>query len=88
MIHLNDFRSSSLGFSIGVIGFAFVGHHNLLLSCGSLRRPTLNLLATVTHVSSVALLIACPIKAISGYIVFDQTQGNILNDFSSLGPSP
>ena len=69
--------------AIGVISFAFVCHHNSLLIYGSLRTPTLDRFATVTHVSTVVSLVACSTMAISGYIVFtDRTQGNILNNFS------
>lgn len=69
--------------AIGVISFAFVCHHNSLLIYGSLRTPTLDRFATVTHVSTIASLISCSIMAISGYVVFtDRTQGNILNNFS------
>jgi solute carrier family 38 (sodium-coupled neutral amino acid transporter), member 11 len=75
--------------AIGVISFAFVCHHNSLLIYGSLRTPTLNRFATVTHVSTVVSLIACSIMAISGYVVFtDRTQGNILNNFSPVSPTP
>src|SRR3984957_19028423 len=75
--------------AIGVISFAFVCHHNSLLIYGSLRTPTLNRFATVTHVSTVVSLIACSIMAISGYVVFtDRTQGNILNNFSPVSPAP
>ncbi|KAI0277633.1 transmembrane amino acid transporter protein-domain-containing protein [Russula aff. rugulosa BPL654] len=69
--------------AIGVISFAFVCHHNSLLIYGSLRTPTLDRFATVTHVSTIASFVACSVMAISGYIVFtDRTQGNILNNFS------
>jgi sodium-coupled neutral amino acid transporter 11 len=75
--------------AIGVISFAFVCHHNSLLIYGSLRTPTLNRFATVTHVSTIASFIACSIMAISGYVVFtDRTQGNILNNFSPVSPIP
>jgi solute carrier family 38 (sodium-coupled neutral amino acid transporter), member 11 len=73
--------------SIGVISFAFVCHHNSLLIYGSLKTPTLDRFATVTHVSTVVSLIACATMAISGYVVFtDRTQGNILNNFSPVRP--
>jgi sodium-coupled neutral amino acid transporter 11 len=69
--------------AIGVISFAFVCHHNSLLIYGSLKTPTLDRFATVTHVSTVLSLVACATMAISGYVVFtDRTQGNILNNFS------
>ncbi|KAI9459087.1 amino acid transporter [Russula earlei] len=69
--------------AIGVISFAFVCHHNSLLIYGSLRTPTLDRFAIVTHVSTAVSLVACTVMAISGYVVFtDRTQGNILNNFS------
>ncbi|KAF8210288.1 transmembrane amino acid transporter protein-domain-containing protein [Mycena galopus ATCC 62051] len=69
--------------AIGVISFAFVCHHNSLLIYGSLRTPTLDRFAFVTHISTSLSLVACCTLAISGYVVFtDKTQGNILNNFS------
>jgi sodium-coupled neutral amino acid transporter 11 len=69
--------------AIGVISFAFVCHHNSLLIYGSLRTPTLDRFATVTHISTMMSLVACCTMAISGYVVFtNKTQGNILNNFS------
>ena len=35
--------------AIGVISFAFVCHHNSLLIYGSLKTPTMDRFATVTH---------------------------------------
>lgn len=69
--------------AIGVISFAFVCHHNSLLIYGSLRTPTLDRFAKVTHISTLMSLVACSILAISAYVVFtNKTQGNILNNFS------
>ncbi|KAJ3570373.1 hypothetical protein NP233_g4458 [Leucocoprinus birnbaumii] len=69
--------------AIGVISFAFVCHHNSLLIYGSLRTPTLDRFAKVTHVSTFLSLISCTTLAVSAYLVFtDKTQGNILNNFS------
>ncbi|KAJ7218055.1 amino acid transporter [Mycena pura] len=69
--------------AIGVISFAFVCHHNSLLIYGSLRTPTLDRFAIVTHISTLLSLAACCTLAISGYVVFtDKTRGNILNNFS------
>ncbi|KAJ7045530.1 amino acid transporter [Mycena alexandri] len=69
--------------AIGVISFAFVCHHNSLLIYGSLRTPTLDRFAVVTHISTLLSLVACCTLAISAYVVFtDKTQGNILNNFS------
>ncbi|TFK75433.1 amino acid transporter [Pluteus cervinus] len=70
--------------AIGVISFAFVCHHNSLLIYGSMRTPTMDNFAKVTHISTVVSLIACATLAVSAYVVFtDRTQGNILNNFSA-----
>ncbi|KAH7923402.1 hypothetical protein BV22DRAFT_1120845 [Leucogyrophana mollusca] len=69
--------------AIGVISFAFVCHHNSLLIYGSLRTPTLDRFARVTHISTAISLVACCTLGISAFWVFtDKTQGNILNNFS------
>ena len=58
-------------------------HHNSLLIYGSLRTPTLDRFAQVTHVSTTISVIACLCMSTSGFLVFtDRTQGNILNNFS------
>lgn len=68
--------------AIGVISFAFVCHHNSLLIYGSLRKPTLDRFAQVTHISTGISLVACLFMALTGYLVFtDKTAGNILNNF-------
>ncbi|KAJ3298808.1 hypothetical protein HK104_010256 [Borealophlyctis nickersoniae] len=68
--------------AIGVISFAFVCHHNTFLIFGSLKKPTMDRFATVTHLSTGLSLIACLVLATAGYIVFgSKTQGNILNNF-------
>jgi len=68
--------------AIGVISFAFVCHHNSLLIYGSLRKPTLDRFAKVTHWSTGISMIACLIMALSGYLTFgNKTQGNVLNNF-------
>ncbi|KIL66200.1 hypothetical protein M378DRAFT_75428 [Amanita muscaria Koide BX008] len=68
--------------SIGVISFAFVCHHNSLLIYGSLRTPTLDRFAKVTHISTFISLVSCLILAISAFLVFtNKTRGNILNNF-------
>ncbi|KAG9044065.1 hypothetical protein FS837_008832 [Tulasnella sp. UAMH 9824] len=70
--------------AIGVISFAFVCHHNSLLIYGSLKTPTLDRFALVTHVSTALSLVCCLLMAVSGYVVFtNKTQGNILNNFSA-----
>ncbi|RXW21638.1 hypothetical protein EST38_g4207 [Candolleomyces aberdarensis] len=68
--------------AIGVISFAFVCHHNSLMIYGSMRTPTLDRFAKVTHVSTLVSLVACTTLAVSAYLIFtDKTQGNILNNF-------
>jgi len=68
--------------AIGVISFAFVCHHNSLLIYGSLRKPTLDRFATVTHFSTGISLIACMAMALGGFLTFkDKTEGNVLNNF-------
>lgn len=74
--------------AIGVISFAFVCHHNSLLIYGSLRTPTLDRFAKVTHISTAMSLVACCTLAISAYLVFtNKTQGNILNNFAGVRTS-
>ncbi|KAK6845101.1 Vacuolar amino acid transporter 2 [Apiospora arundinis] len=69
--------------AIGVISFAFVCHHNSLLIYGSLRTPTLDRFARVTHYSTGISMVACMAMALSGFVVFaDKTQGNVLNNFA------
>ncbi|KAF2142655.1 uncharacterized protein K452DRAFT_287067 [Aplosporella prunicola CBS 121167] len=68
--------------AIGVISFAFVCHHNSLLIYGSLRKPTLDRFARVTHYSTGISMAACLVMALSGYLTFGAlTQGNVLNNF-------
>lgn len=69
--------------AIGVISFAFVCHHNSLLIYGSLRTPTIDRFARVTHVSTMISVFACLCMSTSGFLVFtSKTQGNILNNFA------
>ncbi|WPH00998.1 Hypothetical protein R9X50_00383200 [Acrodontium crateriforme] len=68
--------------AIGVISFAFVCHHNSLLIYGSLRKPTMDRFARVTHFSTGVSMIACLLMALVGYLSFgDKTKGNVLNNF-------
>ncbi|KAK5003931.1 hypothetical protein LTR28_009571, partial [Elasticomyces elasticus] len=68
--------------AIGVISFAFVCHHNSLLIYGSLKKPTMDRFAKVTHYSTAISMIACLTMALAGYLTFgDRTQGNVLNNF-------
>jgi len=68
--------------AIGVISFAFVCHHNSLLIYGSLRKPTMDRFAKVTHLSTFVSMVACLVMALAGYLNFGNlTQGNVLNNF-------
>jgi sodium-coupled neutral amino acid transporter 11 len=68
--------------AIGVISFAFVCHHNSLLIYGSLKTPTMDRFARVTHFSTGVSMVACLVMALGGYLSFgDLTQGNVLNNF-------
>ncbi|EON62705.1 hypothetical protein W97_01929 [Coniosporium apollinis CBS 100218] len=68
--------------AIGVISFAFVCHHNSLLIYGSLKKPTMDRFARVTHYSTSISMVACLVMALAGYLTFgDKTQGNVLNNF-------
>jgi solute carrier family 38 (sodium-coupled neutral amino acid transporter), member 11 len=68
--------------AIGVISFAFVCHHNSLLIYGSLKTPTMDRFAKVTHYSTGISMVACMLMALGGYLSFgDKTQGNVLNNF-------
>ncbi|KAJ5281513.1 hypothetical protein N7478_006885 [Penicillium angulare] len=78
------FVNSGFFQAVGVISFAFVCHHNSLLIYGSLKRPTLDRFATVTHYSTTVSLVMCLAMAIAGFLSFgSKTQGNVLNNFPS-----
>ncbi|KAI9706252.1 MAG: hypothetical protein M1820_004827 [Bogoriella megaspora] len=63
---------------------AFVCHHNSLLIYGSLKKPTLDRFARVTHFSTSISMAACLTMALAGYLNFgDKTKGNVLNNFPS-----
>lgn len=67
---------------VSVISFAFVCHHNSLLIYDSLKKPTIDRFATVTHWSTGVSMIACIAMGVGGFLVFkDKTKGNVLNNF-------
>jgi amino acid permease len=69
---------------IAFLFLAFVCHHNSFLIFGSLKQPSLNRFAIVTHWSMAIAFFTCFALALSGYLVFtDKTVGNILNNFPS-----
>ena len=56
--------------------------HNSLLIYGSLRKPTMDRFARVTHYSTSISMVACLAMALAGFLTFgDKTQGNVLNNF-------
>lgn len=68
--------------SISVISFAFVCHHNSLLIFDSLKIPTMDRFAKVTHWSCFVSMVACIVMGVGGFVVFkDLTKGNVLNSF-------
>ncbi|KAI1766575.1 transmembrane amino acid transporter protein-domain-containing protein [Hypoxylon sp. FL1150] len=68
--------------AVGVISFAFVCQHNSLLIYGSLKTPTIDRFATVTHYSTGISMVACMVMALAGFLTFgDKTLGNVLNNF-------
>ena len=53
--------------------------HNSLLIYGSLKKPTLDRFAWVTHYSTFISMIACMTVALAGFLTFgDKTLGNLL----------
>ncbi|KAK2763997.1 hypothetical protein FQN54_009616 [Arachnomyces sp. PD_36] len=68
--------------AVGVISFAFVCHHNSLLIYGSLKKPTMDRFAKVTHYSTAVSMFMCLAMALAGFLSFgSKTQGNVLNNF-------
>ncbi|KAJ5502196.1 hypothetical protein N7463_005070 [Penicillium fimorum] len=66
--------------AVGVISF----DHNSLLIYGSLKRPTMDRFARVTHYSTGISLAMCLAMGIAGFLSFgSKTQGNVLNNFPS-----
>ncbi|KAJ5569929.1 Amino acid transporter transmembrane [Penicillium hispanicum] len=58
--------------------------HNSLLIYGSLKKPTLDRFARVTHYSTAVSLVMCLAMGIAGFLSFgSKTQGNVLNNFPS-----
>lgn len=58
--------------------------HNSLLIYGSLKRPTLDRFAKVTHYSTAVSLLMCLAMGVAGFLFFgSMTQGNVLNNLPS-----
>lgn len=73
--------------AVAVIAFAYVCHHNSFLLFNAMKVPSLNRWATLTHISMLIAMAASMIMAVGGYLVFfENTQGNILNNFPANDP--
>ncbi|EAW10163.1 putative amino acid transporter [Aspergillus clavatus NRRL 1] len=74
------FINSGFFQAVGVISF----DHNSLLIYGSLKKPTMDRFAKVTHYSTAVSLCMCLTMGISGFLFFgSNTEGNVLNNFPS-----
>ncbi|KAL8850137.1 MAG: hypothetical protein Q9221_004898 [Calogaya cf. arnoldii] len=63
------------------VQFGIVDHNSLLIY-GSLKKPTMDRFARVTHFSTFISMVACLAMALTGFLTFgDKTQGNVLNNF-------
>lgn len=72
---------------ISVISFALVCHHNTSFIFHSLKTPSLNRFAKVTHASCLVSMLAIGLIGFGGFLIFkDKTKGNILNNFPSDDP--
>ena len=61
--------------------------HNSLLIYGSLKKPTLDRFALVTHYSTSISMLACLTMALAGFLAFgSKTAGNVLNNFPPSNP--
>jgi sodium-coupled neutral amino acid transporter 11 len=81
------FLTSRIFQGISVISFALVCHHNTSFIFHSLRTPSLNRFAQVTHASCFVSMIALALIGFGGFLIFrDKTKGNILNNFPSDDP--
>lgn len=70
--------------AVSVISFAFVCHHNSLLIYDSLKTPSTDRFAVVTHWSTGVSMVACMVLGLAGFLSFkNKTLGNILNNFPS-----
>ncbi|KLJ06017.1 hypothetical protein EMPG_10542 [Blastomyces silverae] len=77
-LHLNFWQGNGFFQAVGVISF----DHNSLLIYGSLKKPTMDRFALVTHYSTGISMVMCLIMALAGFFTFgEKTKGNVLNNF-------
>lgn len=82
-----NFAKSNFLQATGVISFAYVCQHNSFLLFSELKNNNLKRWRLGTHVSVFVAMIASIILAVVGYVTFfDETHGNILNNFDSTLP--
>lgn len=80
---------STVFIGLGVLGFAFVCQHSAFLNAASLVRPTRDRWGKVTRRALVICLVLESSCGIFGYLAFlDETEGNVLNNFSHLRNDP
>lgn len=69
---------------ISVISFAFVCHHNTSFIFHSLKNPSLNRFAKITHASCFVSMVALSLIGFGGFAIFkSKVKGNVLNNFAS-----
>ena len=79
-------KSSTIFIGLGVLSFAFVCQHSAFIVAGSLERPTKKRWGTATSRALSLCVILEAAIGIAGYLSFlDKTEGDILNNFLSLG---
>ncbi|PGH07895.1 solute carrier family 38 (sodium-coupled neutral amino acid transporter), member 11 [Blastomyces parvus] len=79
-LHFNFWQGNGFFQAVGVISF----DHNSLLIYGSLKKPTMDRFALVTHYSTGISMVMCLIMALAGFFTFgEKTKGNVLNNFPS-----
>ncbi|CEP23604.1 AVT2 [Cyberlindnera jadinii] len=87
-LRLSDYFINARVFQgISVISFALVCHHNTSFIFHSLKKPSLNRFAKVTHASCFVSMVAIALLGFGGFLIFkDKTKGNILNNFPGNDP--
>lgn len=69
---------------VSVISFALVCHHNTLFIYNSMKNPSIEKFARLTHIACFISMICCLVMGCDGYLTFGKnTKGNVLNNFKS-----
>lgn len=81
------FINKSFVQGIGIMGAAFVCHHNTYLIYASLSNRSLKRFSIVSHISVSTSFVFCAVLGLSGFLSFmDQTQGDLLNNYCPHDP--